>query len=185
MVPLSSSQTRYKSKAIQTTGSMNGGMSTAARSTQHQELNNDYSLPHPTMTSSFLFYNMCFFLFQKKEEMSPFKLLRPCSTNLLSCALSFPLELRRASKRFPGLDPALPAWGDRSAGGGRAGRFGEGRHLAPTVVGLVRGALASSHQGLVGFHLLKNMCYFPLLVLKGIYHYWKYVFCFFPGVLTK
>ena len=26
----------------------------------------------------------------------------------------------------------------------------------------------------VYFHLLKNICYFPLLVLKGIYHY-----CFF------
>ena len=26
------------------------------------------------------------------------------------------------------------------------------------------------------FHLLKNICYFPLLVLKGIYHYWKYLF---------
>ena len=44
------------------------------------------------------------------------------------------------------------------------------------------------------FHLLKNMLllfvvimYFPLLVLKGIDHYWKYVFVFpfFPGVLAK
>ena len=25
------------------------------------------------------------------------------------------------------------------------------------------------------FHLLKNLLYFPLLVLKGIYHYWKYI----------
>ena len=33
------------------------------------------------------------------------------------------------------------------------------------------------------FHFLKNSCYFPLLVLKGIYHYWKYVF--FPLVLSN
>ena len=31
------------------------------------------------------------------------------------------------------------------------------------------------------FHLLKNVFYFPLLVLKGIYHYWKYVFIFSGG----
>ena len=30
------------------------------------------------------------------------------------------------------------------------------------------------------FHLVTNMFYFPLLVLKGIYHYWKYVY-FFQG----
>ena len=29
------------------------------------------------------------------------------------------------------------------------------------------------------FHLVKNS--FPLLVLKGIYHYWKYVYLFFQG----
>ena len=26
------------------------------------------------------------------------------------------------------------------------------------------------------FHLVKNMFYFPLVVLKGICHYWKYIF---------
>ena len=34
------------------------------------------------------------------------------------------------------------------------------------------------------FHLLKNMFFLPLLVSKGIYHYWT-EFPFFPGVLTK
>ena len=33
------------------------------------------------------------------------------------------------------------------------------------------------------FHLLKNLCLFSLLVLKGIYHYWKYSLIF-PGVLA-
>ena len=28
------------------------------------------------------------------------------------------------------------------------------------------------------FHLVTNMCYFPLLVLKGIYHYWNYFYSF-------
>ena len=31
------------------------------------------------------------------------------------------------------------------------------------------------HSSLLCFHLLKNMFDFPLLVLKGMYHYWKYV----------
>ena len=35
------------------------------------------------------------------------------------------------------------------------------------------------------FHLLKNSVYFFLLVLKGIYHYWKYVYFFFSGDLSK
>ena len=35
------------------------------------------------------------------------------------------------------------------------------------------------------FHLLKNMCYFPLLVLKGVYHYWKYVLIFSRGRKSK
>ena len=30
------------------------------------------------------------------------------------------------------------------------------------------------------FHLVKSMCYFPLLVLKRIYHYWTHCY-FFPG----
>ena len=34
------------------------------------------------------------------------------------------------------------------------------------------------------FHLFKNMCYLPLLVLKGIYHYWKYVY-FSPAAKTQ
>ena len=35
----------------------------------------------------------------------------------------------------------------------------------------------------IHFHLLKKICYFPLLALKGIHHYWTYIFCyyFFPG----
>ena len=33
-------------------------------------------------------------------------------------------------------------------------------------------------------HLLKTICYFPLLVLKGFVHYCKYRF-FFPTFLTK
>ena len=32
------------------------------------------------------------------------------------------------------------------------------------------------------FHLLKNILSFSPVVLKGIYHYWKYIF---PGVSTK
>ena len=37
------------------------------------------------------------------------------------------------------------------------------------------------------FHLLKNMCfYFPLLVLKGIYHYWMFLcFLFFSRGLNQ
>ena len=34
-------------------------------------------------------------------------------------------------------------------------------------------------------HLPQNMVYFPRLVLKGIYHYWKYVGFFSPGNLSK
>ena len=30
-------------------------------------------------------------------------------------------------------------------------------------------------------HLLKILCYFPLLALKGIYHYWN-IFCFSRGL---
>ena len=38
----------------------------------------------------------------------------------------------------------------------------------------------------LSFHLVKNMCYFPLLGLKGIYHYWKsYSYCFFRGPSAK
>ena len=36
--------------------------------------------------------------------------------------------------------------------------------------------LVVSHLLILSFHLLKNICDFALLVLKGIYHYWKYVF---------
>ena len=37
------------------------------------------------------------------------------------------------------------------------------------------------------FHLVKNMFYFPLLVLKGIYHYWTcfFFFIFSRGLLSK
>ena len=31
-------------------------------------------------------------------------------------------------------------------------------------------------------HWLKSMCYFPLLVLKGIYHYWIFLFMFVQGL---
>ena len=33
---------------------------------------------------------------------------------------------------------------------------------------------------------LRTNLYFPMLVLKGIYHYWIYMYIyFFPGVLAK
>ena len=50
------------------------------------------------------------------------------------------------------------------------------------------------------FHLVKTMLYFPLLIFKGIYHYWKiyiyiytykyiythiYIYIYFPGDLSK
>ena len=31
-------------------------------------------------------------------------------------------------------------------------------------------------NGELSFHVFKNICYFPLLVLMGIYHYWKHVY---------
>ena len=37
----------------------------------------------------------------------------------------------------------------------------------------------------LAFHLLKNSVYFPLLVLMEVYHYWKYLFLFFPAGLSK
>ena len=66
----------------------------------------------------------------------------------------------------------------------------------PAVVGRLRVQPAAQPCGAVFFfffHLVKNMFDFPLLVLKGIYHYWKYfnlsgglkemeVFFFFIGV---
>ena len=30
------------------------------------------------------------------------------------------------------------------------------------------------------FHLVKNICYFPLLILKGINHYWYWTYLVFP-----
>ena len=39
---------------------------------------------------------------------------------------------------------------------------------------------AQSLGGLLSFHLLK-LCFFPLLVLQGNFHYWKNVFFFFQG----
>ena len=39
---------------------------------------------------------------------------------------------------------------------------------------------AVGKRALCCFHLVKNSVFVPLLVLKGIYHYWKYVI-FFPG----
>ena len=51
------------------------------------------------------------------------------------------------------------------------------------------GSPCMSHLGPVlgNFHLVKKICYSPLLALKGTYHYWKYVFvlCFCPGDLSK
>ena len=38
---------------------------------------------------------------------------------------------------------------------------------------------------MVYFHLLKNMLYFPLLVLKGICHYVLDIFVLFPVELSK
>ena len=32
------------------------------------------------------------------------------------------------------------------------------------------------------FQLLNNILYFPLLVLKGLYHYWTHFLIFFPEV---
>ena len=41
----------------------------------------------------------------------------------------------------------------------------------------------SGHRVLNSFQLLKTMVYFPLLVLKGIYHCWKCVFVFYIYIL--
>ena len=59
-----------------------------------------------------------------------------------------------------------------------------GHHVQPDP-GALRSAQPQPRAGgIQSFHLLKNVL-FPLLVLKGIYHYWKYVIYFLPGVLTK
>ena len=60
--------------------------------------------------------------------------------------------------------------------------------LSGAYVGLIIFVLGEGVKGPVNnFHLLKNMffLYFPLLVLQGIDHYWKYVIIFFPGGLSK
>ena len=41
--------------------------------------------------------------------------------------------------------------------------------------GLVQ-MLEAAAESEVNVHLLKNILYFPLLVLKGMYHYWEIFF---------
>ena len=73
-------------------------------------------------------------------------------------------------------DPVFSA-GARQPGPRRSGLhhpFARSGGAGPAGRGAV---LAARLEG--SLHLLKDICCFPLLVLKGIYH-WKY--CFVPGV---
>ena len=58
------------------------------------------------------------------------------------------------------------------------GQFAERRLLEVVFGGLAKRLrhVAKCRANTHFFHLVKNIVYFPLLVLKGIYHYWTYIF---------
>ena len=64
----------------------------------------------------------------------------------------------------------------------------EADHFRRPARGVVtnQGEFARSQalEGLRIFHLLKHFCLIPLLVVMGVYDYWKYVY-FFSGGLSK
>ena len=56
-----------------------------------------------------------------------------------------------------------------------------------SVWGFAFDTLKARHlkRGIRSSHLLKSICCFPLLVLKGIYHYWQYIYIYYLFIFSR